>query len=87
MGFESSLSEEEQVERYDGFVFGNFESELWSSNILPDGTNSISLSYRAYAMRGFFSFAGSLFFIGLCYHSSFDGGGAGDLLQTDFRRL
>ncbi|HEM6172225.1 TPA: FtsX-like permease family protein [Streptococcus suis] len=65
MGFESSLSEEEQVERYDGFVFGNFESELWSSNILPDGTNSISLSYRAYAMRGFFSFAGSLFFIGL----------------------
>lgn len=65
MGFESSLSEEEQVERYDGFVFGNFESELWSSNILPDGTNSISLSYRAYVMRGFFSFAGSLFFIGL----------------------
>ncbi|HEM3473886.1 TPA: FtsX-like permease family protein [Streptococcus suis] len=65
MGFESSLSEEEQVERYDGFVFGNFESELWSSNILPDGTNSISLSYRAYAMRSFFSFAGSLFFIGL----------------------
>ncbi|HFI0218639.1 TPA: ABC transporter permease [Streptococcus suis] len=65
MGFESSLSEEEQVERYDGFVFGNFESELWSSNILPDGTNSISLAYRAYAMRSFFSFAGSLFFIGL----------------------
>ncbi|HFR3650026.1 TPA: ABC transporter permease [Streptococcus suis] len=65
MGFESSLSEEEQVERYDAFVFGNFESELWSSNILPDGTNSISLAYRAYAMRSFFSFAGSLFFIGL----------------------
>ncbi|MFM0773361.1 ABC transporter permease [Streptococcus suis] len=65
MGFESSLPEEEQVDRYDAFVFGNFESELWSSNILPDGTNSISLAYRAYAMRGFFSFAGSLFFIGL----------------------
>ncbi|MFM0817747.1 ABC transporter permease [Streptococcus suis] len=65
MGFESSLSEEEQVDRYDAFVFGNFESELWSSNILSDGTNSISLAYRAYAMRSFFSFAGSLFFIGL----------------------
>ncbi|WP_029187091.1 ABC transporter permease [Streptococcus suis] len=65
MGFESSLPEEEQVDRYDAFVFGNFESELWSSNILPDGTNSISLAYRAYAMRSFFSFAGSLFFIGL----------------------
>ncbi|MCK4027271.1 FtsX-like permease family protein [Streptococcus suis] len=65
MGFESSLSEEEQVSSQEIFLSGTFESELWSSNILPDGTNSISLAYRAYAMRGFFSFAGSLFFIGL----------------------
>ncbi|HFH9836989.1 TPA: ABC transporter permease [Streptococcus suis] len=65
MGFESSLSEEEQVSSQETFLAGSFESELWSSNILPDGTNSISLAYRAYAMRGFFSFAGSLFFIGL----------------------
>ncbi|HFR3426159.1 TPA: FtsX-like permease family protein [Streptococcus suis] len=65
MGFESSLSEEEQVDSHDTFLSGSFESELWESNILPDGTNAISLAYRAYAMRGFFSFAGSLFFIGL----------------------
>ncbi|MBY5025317.1 ABC transporter permease [Streptococcus suis] len=65
MGFESSLSEEEQVDSHDPFLSGSFESELWESNILPDGTNAISLAYRAYAMRGFFSFAGSLFFIGL----------------------
>ncbi|HEL2382469.1 TPA: FtsX-like permease family protein [Streptococcus suis] len=65
MGFESSLSEEEQVSSQETFLSGTFESELWSSNILPDGTNAISLAYRAYAMRGFFSFAGSLFFIGL----------------------
>ncbi|HFI0420907.1 TPA: ABC transporter permease [Streptococcus suis] len=65
MGFESSLSEEEQVSSQETFLSGTFESELWSSNVLPDGTNAISLSYRAYAMRGFFSFAGSLFFIGL----------------------
>lgn len=65
MGFESSLSEEEQVDSQEAFLFGSFESELWESNILPNGTNAISLAYRAYAMRGFFSFAGSLFFIGL----------------------
>ncbi|HEL1823256.1 TPA: FtsX-like permease family protein [Streptococcus suis] len=65
MGFESSLSEEEQVDSQEIFLSSTFESELWSSNILPDGTNSISLAYRAYAMRSFFSFAGSLFFIGL----------------------
>ncbi|HEM6242322.1 TPA: FtsX-like permease family protein [Streptococcus suis] len=65
MGFESSLSEEEQVNSQEVFLFGTFESELWESNILPDGTNAISLAYRAYAMRSFFSFAGSLFFIGL----------------------
>ncbi|HEM3461600.1 TPA: FtsX-like permease family protein [Streptococcus suis] len=65
MGFESSLSEEEQVDSHDTFLSGSFESELWESNILPNGTNAISLAYRAYAMRGFFSFAGSLFFIGL----------------------
>ncbi|HFR3713226.1 TPA: ABC transporter permease [Streptococcus suis] len=65
MGFESSLSEEEQVDSQEIFLFGTFESELWESNILPDGTNAISLAYRAYAMRSFFSFAGSLFFIGL----------------------
>ncbi|WP_449459952.1 ABC transporter permease [Streptococcus suis] len=65
MGFESSLSEEEQVDSQEVFLFGSFESELWESNILPDGTNAISLAYRAYAMRSFFSFAGSLFFIGL----------------------
>ncbi|MDW8720206.1 FtsX-like permease family protein [Streptococcus suis] len=65
MGFESSLSEEEQVNSQEIFLFGTFESELWESNILPDGTNAISLAYRAYAMRSFFSFAGSLFFIGL----------------------
>lgn len=65
MGFESSLSEEEQVDSQETFLSGSFESELWESNILPDGTNSISLSYRAYATRNFFSFAGSLFFIGL----------------------
>ncbi|HFI0673026.1 TPA: ABC transporter permease [Streptococcus suis] len=62
MGFESSLSEEEQVDSYES---GRFESELWESNILQNVTNSIILAYRAYAMRGFFSFAGSLFFIGL----------------------
>ncbi|MGQ7461522.1 ABC transporter permease [Streptococcus suis] len=65
MGFESSLSEDEQVSSQEIFLSGTFESELWNSNILPDGTNSISLSYRAFAMRKFFSFAGSLFFIGL----------------------
>ncbi|WP_421445112.1 ABC transporter permease [Streptococcus suis] len=65
MGFESSLSEEEQVDSHDTFLSGSFESELWDSNILPNGTNAISLAYRAYAMRSFFSFAGSLFFIGL----------------------
>ncbi|HGK7345439.1 TPA: FtsX-like permease family protein [Streptococcus suis] len=65
MGFESSLSEEEQVNSQEAFLSGIFESELWVSNILPDGTNTVSLAYRAYAMRGFFSFAGSLFFIGL----------------------
>ncbi|MDW8767122.1 FtsX-like permease family protein [Streptococcus suis] len=65
MGFESSLSEEEQVDSQEVFLFGTFESELWESNILPNGTNAISLAYRAYAMRSFFSFAGSLFFIGL----------------------
>ncbi|HEM4322534.1 TPA: FtsX-like permease family protein [Streptococcus suis] len=62
MGFESSLSEEEQVDSYES---GRFESELWESNILQNVTNAIILAYRAYAMRGFFSFAGSLFFIGL----------------------
>ncbi|MGQ7370578.1 FtsX-like permease family protein [Streptococcus suis] len=65
MGFESSLSEEEQVSSQEIFLSGTFESELWTSNILPDGTNTVSLAYRAYAMRSFFSFAGSLFFIGL----------------------
>ncbi|HEM5985331.1 TPA: FtsX-like permease family protein [Streptococcus suis] len=65
MGFESSLSEEEQVDRYEVYVSNRFESELWSPSMLPDGANSIGISYRAYAMRGFFSFAGSLFFIGL----------------------
>ncbi|MFM0855872.1 FtsX-like permease family protein [Streptococcus suis] len=65
MGFESSLSEEEQVDSQEVFLSNSFESELWSSSMLPDGTNSIGLSYRAYAMRSFFSFAGSLFFIGL----------------------
>ncbi|HFI0239206.1 TPA: ABC transporter permease [Streptococcus suis] len=65
MGFESSLSEEEQVDSHDAFLSGSFESELWESNILQNATNAISLAYRAYAMRGFFSFAGSLFFIGL----------------------
>ncbi|HEL1653330.1 TPA: FtsX-like permease family protein [Streptococcus suis] len=65
MGFESSLSEEEQVDRYEVYLSNRFESELWSSSMLPDGANSIFLSYRAYATRNFFSFAGSLFFIGL----------------------
>ncbi|NQN87518.1 FtsX-like permease family protein [Streptococcus suis] len=65
MGFESSLSEEEQVDSHDAFLSGRFESELWESNILQNATNAISFAYRAYAMRGFFSFAGSLFFIGL----------------------
>lgn len=65
MGFESSLSEEEQVSSQELFLSGTFESELWTSNILPGGTNTVSLAYRAYAMRSFFSFAGSLFFIGL----------------------
>lgn len=65
MGFESSLSEEEQVNSQEVFLSVTFESELWDSNILSNGTNAISLAYRAYAMRSFFSFAGSLFFIGL----------------------
>ncbi|HEM3428027.1 TPA: FtsX-like permease family protein [Streptococcus suis] len=65
MGFESSLSEEEQVDSHAAFLSGRFESELWESNVLQNVTNAISLAYRAYAMRGFFSFAGSLFFIGL----------------------
>lgn len=71
MGFESSLSEEEQVDSQETFLSGSFESELWESNILPDGTNAISLSYRAYATRNFFSFAGSLFFIGLLLSLTF----------------
>ncbi|HEM3568423.1 FtsX-like permease family protein [Streptococcus suis] len=65
MGFESSLSEEEQVNRYEVYLSNRFESELWSSSMLPDVANSIGIAYRAYAMRSFFSFAGSLFFIGL----------------------
>ena len=44
---------------------------FWESNILPDGTNAISLAYRAYATRNFFSFAGSLFFIGLLLSLTF----------------
>ncbi|MGQ7334661.1 FtsX-like permease family protein [Streptococcus suis] len=71
MGFESSLSEEEQVDSRETFLSGSFESELWESNILPDGTNAISLAYRAYATRNFFSFAGSLFFIGLLLSLTF----------------
>ena len=71
MGFESSLSEEEQVDSQETFLSGSFESELWESNILPDGTNAISLAYRAYATRNFFSFAGSLFFIGLLLSLTF----------------
>ncbi|HFI0861882.1 TPA: FtsX-like permease family protein [Streptococcus suis] len=71
MGFESSLSEEEQVNSQEIFLSSTFESELWESNILPDGTNSISLAYRAYATRNFFSFAGSLFFIGLLLSLTF----------------
>ena len=71
MGFESSLSEEEQVDSQETFLSGSFESELWESNILPDGTNAISLAYRAYATRYFFSFAGSLFFIGLLLSLTF----------------
>lgn len=71
MGFESSLSEEEQVNSQEVFLSVTFESELWDSNILPNGTNAISLAYRAYAMRSFFSFAGSLFFIGLLLSLTF----------------
>ena len=71
MGFESSLSEEEQVDSQETFLSGSFESELWESNILPGGTNAISLAYRAYATRNFFSFAGSLFFIGLLLSLTF----------------
>ncbi|HFI0409057.1 TPA: FtsX-like permease family protein [Streptococcus suis] len=71
MGFESSLSEEEQVDSQETFLSGSFESELWESKILPGGTNGISLAYRAYAMRNFFSFAGSLFFIGLLLSLTF----------------
>ncbi|HFI0631880.1 TPA: ABC transporter permease [Streptococcus suis] len=65
MGYETSLSEEEQVEMTETFMYSNFESELWTSHLDANNYPSISLSYRAYAMRGFFSFAGSLFFIGL----------------------
>ena len=71
MGFESSLSEEEQVDSQETFLSGSFESELWESNILPGGTSAISLAYRAYATRNFFSFAGSLFFIGLLLSLTF----------------
>ncbi|WP_392452303.1 FtsX-like permease family protein [Streptococcus parasuis] len=71
MGFESSLSEEEQVDSQETFLSGSFESELWESKILPGGTNSISLAYRAYATRNFFSFACSLFFIGLLLSLNF----------------
>ncbi|HFH9926066.1 TPA: FtsX-like permease family protein [Streptococcus suis] len=71
MGFESSLSEEEQVDSQETFLSGSFESELWESNILPNRTNAISLAYRAYATRNFFSFAGSLFFIGLLLSLTF----------------
>ncbi|WP_312220241.1 FtsX-like permease family protein [Streptococcus parasuis] len=71
MGFESSLSEEEQIDSQETFLSGSFESELWESNILPGGTNAISLAYRAYATRNFFSFAGSLFFIGLLLSLTF----------------
>ncbi|MGC4385275.1 FtsX-like permease family protein [Streptococcus suis] len=65
MGYETSLSEEEQVEITETFMYSNFESELWTSHLDANNYPSISLSYRAYAMRSFFSFAGSLFFIGL----------------------
>ncbi|HFI0754517.1 TPA: FtsX-like permease family protein [Streptococcus suis] len=71
MGFESSLSEEEQVDSQETFLSGSFESELWESNILLGGTNAISLAYRAYATRNFFGFAGSLFFIGLLLSLTF----------------
>lgn len=65
MGYESSLSEEEQVDRQEYFLSNNFSSELWSAALLPTGFSVITLSYRAYALRSFFSYAGSLFFIGM----------------------
>lgn len=65
MGYESSLSEEEQVVAQELFLARNFESELWTSNLDENNYPSVSLAYRAYAKRNFFSFAGSLFFIGL----------------------
>ncbi|HFI0166019.1 TPA: ABC transporter permease [Streptococcus suis] len=71
MGYETSLSEEEQVEITETFMYSNFESELWTSHLDANNYPSISLSYRAYAMRSFFSFAGSLFFIGLLLSLTF----------------
>ncbi|MDQ8837631.1 FtsX-like permease family protein [Streptococcus ruminantium] len=65
LGYESSLPEEEQVKAREHFLTRNFESELWDRSLLPNGLSVISLGYRAYAMRSFFSLAGSLFFIGL----------------------
>ncbi|MDG3131692.1 ABC transporter permease [Streptococcus suis] len=65
MGYESHLTEEEQVQAQESFLATNFESELWDKNLMPNGLSVISLAYRAYATRTFFSWAGSLFFIGL----------------------
>lgn len=60
LGFESSLSEEEQIEARDRFMMGLFESELWSRY-----PSSVHLAYRAYSLHAYFGFAGSLLFIGL----------------------
>ncbi|HFI0306284.1 MULTISPECIES: FtsX-like permease family protein [unclassified Streptococcus] len=64
LGYTSSLSEEEQVAVQELFLSSTFENQLWSDS-LTDGFSSISLGYRAWSIRNYFSFAGSLFFIGL----------------------
>ncbi len=87
MGFESSLSEEEQVDSHDTFyqevlkvsfgspIYYRMERTPSVSPIVPMRCVVSSV------LQVHFSSSAS------CYHSSFDGGGAGDLLQTDFRRL
>lgn len=65
MGFETSLSEDEQVEAQEGFMSTVFSSDVWDNSLDDRGLTGIVLSYRAWSIRDFLSFAGSLLFIGL----------------------
>lgn len=64
-GFESSLTEAEQVAVKEQILQAIFESQLWEENLNEVNQSTISLAYRAYALEGYFKFTGSLLFISL----------------------